>query len=287
MSQRIVEPLPPDEPELLEKKKTGVARGAVELYRNINKVDRWSGGGFGLSTVVKIAGWAGLLAIMAVLVTKVRMIQRELDPVAHGVEELQQELDQARSRLQGESQRSMKEIEELRDQARGLRNNVEKTSNLDDKAAHELGEAEAAAKTLSKTFQDQQDALARSLSDLSKTLAQGRGSLQGSSDRAQALQDALGKVQSAAADLQKSMAQLQLAPTQAALAKVQANAEALSDALEKADGKVQSSSDALVQALDKATARANALDAALAKKAERAQAAPAPSLQPARADKDK
>lgn len=222
-------------------------RHAKRLYDGINHFDRQGGGGVGFSSLVKLAGWAGLLAVLAVLVVKVRHIQADLDPVAHGVERLHDELNVARSALRDQSNRSRSELSQLAEQADHLREEITHQAEIDARAGKVVTVADREAQELVAKLRDDlaradalidaQSKLQGAVSTFGASVERQRQGFESAGTKlaaaSQALGDSLTRSQQRAASLEKDVGGVSLASTRAALSKVDSDAKALSDALEK------------------------------------------------------
>ncbi len=225
-----------------------MAREAVQLYRNINKVDHWGGGGLSLSTIVKLAGWAGLIAILAVLVMKLREVEEQLDPVANIVTRLMKEVEASRVSIRQHTDDTRAELDKLSTEAEALRGAVFRAEEAQVATQHTLEEVDKRARVLADQLEQETTraealasqgdtatetlkAYARALTDLQKELKDTADQANGN---VKALSDSLHKASDQTADLQKAIAGLQTSQAQSSLARVDAAAKDLALSLERA-----------------------------------------------------
>jgi hypothetical protein len=147
-----VQPLPPSAPEPEKKVLSArfVLKEGLLLYNNLTKLDRWGGGGLGLSTLVKLAGWAGLMAVLGALVVKLHAVERQLDPVEHGVDKLRAELDQARESLKVQEDLSAQELKQVHQQTQALEAMIRATIDAHQRDSGAVAEADHGARVLSE-----------------------------------------------------------------------------------------------------------------------------------------
>jgi chromosome segregation ATPase len=248
-------PSPPVSPSP-EPSKAGVksvAEGAVQLYRNINKVDRWGGGGFSLSTIVKLAGWAGLIAILAVLVMKLREVEEQLDPVTSIVTKLMKEVDASRVVIRQHTEQTRAELDGLHQEAIALKASVIKTEEAEAAARHAVEDVDQRAHSLSEeleaevaraaTLGSQGETAAQTLQAYTRNLTDIQTQLKTTADQAnanaKAISESLKRAAEQTAVLEKSLAALQTSSTQASLAKADTAAKDLAQALDRATAKVK------------------------------------------------
>jgi len=223
-------------------------RDGLATYGHLNRADRASGGGIGFATIVKLAGWAGLIAVMAALVVKLRTIEQQLDPVAHGVAELRDELDQARTDIHREAAASRGEIQQLGSDAAGLRASLKESRATQGAVRDSLDSSKSSAASQEANLRDGVEqsrvlstttaTLAASVSDVQRDVEASRTSLgstlSADSTAAKGLGDALTQVTAQAGALRQTLASLDAQPAQAALHDVTTQAQALADSLGQA-----------------------------------------------------
>lgn len=225
-----------------------MAREGLVLYHNLNKLDRWGGSGFGLSTLVKLAGWAGLIAVMAALVVKLRSVEQQLDPVSHSVDELRAELDAAKQDVKKEANLGKQELAHVHDEAVALRDAVRASTEAHAKDGSAVRDADQRAKELSehlksdleraKAVSTQQEAVANDLGTYQQTVASAKSGLDTSSAQVAGSLTDLGNdlqsVRTRAQGLDKDLAALGVQPVRDDLARIDAEAKSLADALHAA-----------------------------------------------------
>jgi chromosome segregation ATPase len=240
--------MPPGPPPPRRPLPARIARHVWRLYGRLGRLDRLGGGGLAFSTVVKVAAWAGLLAVLAVLVSRLRGIEAQLDPVAHGVEKLQRDVEAARGSLAEQSKRSRAELEELGERARTLRLTVERTADVEAKAGRDVGQVATDARALRDELQARLDEIralearqaeaVQKLSDLAEAADASqvavRAAAQTDVASLQALNESMKGMEASAAALERGVAALPVGAAQAELAEVQANAGKLAQALSAA-----------------------------------------------------
>jgi hypothetical protein len=236
-----------------------VARQGLLLYHNLNKLDRWGGGGFGLSTLVKLAGWAGLLAVLGTLVVKLRVVEQQLDPVSHGVDALRTELESARDELAKQARRNRSELEAAQADAAALREAIKATSSAHERAGASLTDADRETRALAEQLASELGE-AKQLNDRETAAASDVGGFQDAMASAKAR---LGDAQTAAASSLGGLGDdLQSART---------HAQALDHALTSYDlaslqsewSLITTQEHALLAALQSATTDAQSLDHAI------------------------
>lgn len=270
--------LPPTEPPTPEPgpaprpASKGVHRVALELYRTINKLDKWGGGGFGLSTVVKIAGWAGLIAVLATLVVKLRTVEQQLDPVSNGVRQLRAELQAARDGVGVQAQKSQAALRALTTHVAALDDAVTQGSQVAARAHGRLEGSDSRSAALqaqldaelaqAKALADRATAVGATVDALSAELTTSRSGIQKSATSAQAalgqVQGDLGQVHQRAQALADA---LTVASTQATLSKIEVDASALDAALQRSTHHAEALDALLAQRIAAETARAAAAKA--------------------------
>ncbi len=259
------EPLsPPDAagPSTLSPKH--VAKHGLLLYHNLNKLDRWGGGGFGLSTLVKLAGWAGLIAVIGALVVKLKVVEQQLDPVSHGVDALCSELENARTELKEQARRDRSELEGARSDAAALREAVRASATAHAQAGAALTDADRTTRALAdrlaseleraKQVGARADNVASDLGTFEDAVAAARARLTDSQTAATTswggLGDDLQAARTRAQTLDHSITGVDVTPVQTDLSHVDAQARALELALQSATLEAQTLDRALQERID-------------------------------------
>jgi chromosome segregation ATPase len=161
-----------------------VWRRIVLLQRGYADLNQATGGAFGFNTVAKILAWAGICAIVFLLLHKVHQIQQELDPVGQGLQQLQQQLRSARTSVATGTQASEQELEALRARAHRLDASLATASKTEhDQSEPSLLKARTEARDLADALAKEADGLqqisaerelfARSLGDYRDALHRG------------------------------------------------------------------------------------------------------------------
>lgn len=246
------------------------AHEGLRLYKNLDKLDRFGGGGFALSTLVKLAGWAGLLFILGTLVTRLRTVEQQLDPVSNGVAKLQAELDAARLRVNTQASASAVALGQLGDDAQGLRKSLGTARERQARISESLGPIRDQELALGAQLQADLDgakatagtatSLAEAIAAYGPQLASAKGELAAQLEHAGTssadLGSALTAAQTRAAGLDQALKALDVAPTRAALQDVEVQARGLADELAASRAKAAELNRLLAARLAEESARA-------------------------------
>ncbi|HUB06613.1 MAG TPA: hypothetical protein VMB50_06415 [Myxococcales bacterium] len=246
-------------------------RNVVRLNQGRSSINRASGGALWFQTGVKLVAYAGLCLIVFILIHKVKEIEAQLDPISHGLSQLQGQLQAAESDMGRDTQASQHELVNLQERARDLKDQLDQASEQHQKVgAKSLAEADEEARdladtltrdaTAAKAMDAQRDAAAQALADFAKALQAAKGQL---SSEAAGLADGGAVATSALAALRAATQAQQdaLAKQQDALAKQQLTAK-LAKAADGADALLDQEK-ALGQRLQSAGQRLAKLEAAL------------------------
>jgi chromosome segregation ATPase len=246
---------------------------SVKFYKDLDRADQQGGGGLTLATVVKVAGWTGLIAVLAVLVGKLRDIEKQLDPVASSVQKLQVELDAARGALAAQTKASQEELARLRLDAATLRAALGKSAEDEKEIGPAVQGAGKDAKALSEKLQQdlaaaeqmtqRRTALLEALDAYAKAIRASGDRVAGSADKAtgetRALEESLARAQEKTLALERAIAALPVSGAEqrmTSLTQAAANAQA---SLQKVDAAALD----LAKAIESATKKAKALDSRL------------------------
>lgn len=251
----------------------GVVGKSVKFYKDLDHADQQGGGGLTLATVVKVAGWTGLIAVLAVLVGKLRDIEKQLDPVASSVQKLQVELDAARGALAAQTRSSQEELARLRLDAATLRAALGKSADDEKELGPAVQGAGKDAKALAEKLQQdlaaaeqmtqKRTALLEALDAYAKAIRASGDRVAGSAEKAtgdtRALEESLARAQEKTLALERAVAALPVSGAEqrmTSLAQAAANAQA---SLQKVDAAALD----LAKAIESATKKAKALDSRL------------------------
>ena len=147
-------------------------------YAELNQATH---GAFAFNTAAKVLAWAGVCAIVLLLLHKVRQIQLELDPVGQGLEQLQRELQSARVQVEGDEKKSESDFEGLRSRAQHLAGALDEATRQEregsaplllkaQEEAHGLAEAAAQEADAYKALVGEREALGKSLAEQRQTM---------------------------------------------------------------------------------------------------------------------
>ena len=222
-----------------------VAREGLRLYRNFDKLDRFAGGGFGFSTLVKIAGWAGLIAVLAALAVRLRTVEQQLDPVAGDVAKLRAQLEDARMKVSHQASVSADALSAVDSDARTVRKSLADAEDGATMSLHAVNRTAAQEEVLRSELHDgvaqvqslkeETAAMSREVTASGDEVAASRTALHGAAStvmsQSDELQAELGKAKGQAAVLSGKLDAVEVSETRASLDDVRAKARALSDAL--------------------------------------------------------
>jgi len=233
------------------------ASTAWRVYRAVDKLDHWSGGGQTLALVVKIFGWVGLLCVLGALVVKLNDVARRLDPVTNGIAHLAARLEESKAQLTHENEQRRESAKRLEDATRNLEAGLTRLheaqatqaatdvaqgfrSALERLRSEDEQSAQSAARLLDALDQSQRalgqvrEALARQSSEFGKASADALTAAAGAADAGRALASSEEQAREQLGQTQHTLAQLDTAKLQASLARANAAADELARALEQA-----------------------------------------------------